>query len=79
MKNSFLKRILLLGLVGATIIIVLLAFDNQFMCSVKESNLQADIQNYATKQDPESCDNINTRIMQLESQCKSNITILDCG
>ncbi|HET6458788.1 MAG TPA: hypothetical protein VFG24_07925 [Nitrosopumilaceae archaeon] len=79
MVSTFVKRAIIIGLAGIAAIIILYAVDVSNMCPIKQINVLNDIQKYDTTKNPELCDDINNRIIQLNNQCGIEMEILDCG
>jgi len=79
MPSIFVKRAIIIGLAGIVAIVVLYSFGISNTCFIKQTDALNDIKKYELTKDPELCDNINNRIIQLNNQCKIEMEILDCG
>jgi len=79
MVNAFVKRALVIGLAGIVLIIILYVFYVSNTCPIKQINILSDMKKYDITKNPELCDDINNRIIQLNNQCGIRIGILDCG
>ena len=79
MVSAFVKRTIIIGLVGVAAIIILYVVDVSNTCPIKQINVLNDIKKYDMTKNPELCDDINNRIIQLNNQCGIEIEILDCG
>ena len=79
MKSIFVKRILVISLAGIVAIVILYSFAVTDKCPLKQIDILNDMKKYEITKDPELCDDINNRIIQLNNQCGIRIGILDCG
>ena len=79
MVSTFVKRSIVIGFAGILIIIVVYIFDVSNTCPIKQINVLNDIKKYDSTKNPELCDDINNRIIQLNNQCGIEMEILDCG
>ena len=79
MVSTFVKRSIVIGFAGILIIIAVYIFDVSNTCPIKQINVLNDIKKYDSTKNPELCDDINNRIIQLNNQCGIEMEILDCG
>ena len=79
MVSTFVKRATIIGLAGITAIIILSVIDVSNTCPIKQINVLNDIKKYDATKNPDLCDDINNRIIQLNNQCGIEMEILDCG
>ena len=79
MVSTFVKYAIIIVLAGITAIIVLYVVDASNTCPIKQINVLSDIKKYEITKNPELCDDINNRIIQLNNQCGIEMEILDCG
>jgi len=79
MISTFVKRAIIIGLVGIAAIVILYVVDVSNTCPIKQINVLNDMKKYNITKNPELCDNINNRIIQLNNQCGIEMEILDCG
>jgi hypothetical protein len=79
MVSTFVKRAIIIGLAGIAAIIILYVVDVSNTCSIKQISVLNDIKKYDITKNPELCDDINNRIIQLNNQCGIEMEILDCG
>jgi hypothetical protein len=73
------KRAIIIGLAGIVAIIVLYVLDVSNTCPIKQINVLNDIKKYDATKNPDLCDDINNKIIQLNNQCGIEMEILDCG
>ena len=79
MKSIFVKRILVISLAGIVAIVILYSFAVTDKCPLKQIDILNDMKKYEITKDPELCDDINNRIIQLNNKCGIKMEILDCG
>ena len=79
MVSAFVKRTIIIGLAGIAAILILYVVDVSNTCPIKQINVLNDIKKYDTTKNPDLCDDINNRIVQLNNHCGIEIEILDCG
>jgi hypothetical protein len=79
MKSTFVKRTLVIGLAGIVAIVILYSFATTDKCPLKQIDVLNDMKKYEITKDPELCDDINNRIIQLNNKCGIEMEILDCG
>jgi len=79
MKSTFVKRALVIGLAGIVAIVILYSFEVTDKCPIKQIDVLNDMKKYEITKDPDLCDDINNRIIQLNNKCGIEMEILDCG
>ena len=79
MVSTFVKRTIIIGLAGIAAVLILYVVDVSNTCPIKQINVLNDIKKYDATKNPELCDDINNRIIQLNNQCGIEMEILDCG
>ena len=79
MKSTFVKHTLVISLAGIVAIVILYSFAVTDKCPLKQIDVLNDMKKYEITKDPELCDDINTRIIQLNNNCGIEMEILDCG
>ncbi len=79
MVNTFVKRAIMIGTAGIVAIVLLYNFDVSDRCLIKQIDVLNDMKKYETTKNPELCDELNNRIVQLNNQCGIKMEILDCG
>ena len=79
MKSIFVKRTLVISLAGIVAIVILYSFAVTDKCPLKQIDVLTDMKKYEITKDPELCDDINNRIIQLNNKCGIAMEILDCG
>ena len=79
MKSTFVKRALVISLAGIVAIVTLYSFVVTDKCPLKQIDVLNDMKKYEITKDPELCDDINNRIIQLNNKCGIGMEILDCG
>ena len=79
MPSRQLIWIITIIVVGSILAIISYALESTNICPLQQLNLVSQIQKYDVTKDPQTCDMLNTKISQFNSQCKSDIEELDCG
>ena len=79
MVSIFAKRAIIIGLAGIAAIIFLYVLDVSNTCPIKQINVLNDMKKYDSTKNPDLCDDINNRIIQLNNQCGIEMEVLDCG
>jgi hypothetical protein len=79
MISTFVKRALIIGLAGSVAIVIFFSFTVTGKCSIKQIDVLNDMKKYEVTKNPELCNEINNRIIQLNNQCGIEMEILDCG
>lgn len=79
MTSIFVKRAVMIGLGGIVAIVVLYNFGFVDSCQIKQIDVLSDMKKYEITKDPQLCDDINNRIIQLNNACGIKMEILDCG
>ena len=79
MMNSFVKRVLVIGIAGIAAIAIFYIFEFSDKCSIQQIDVLGDMKKYEMTKDPEICDDINNRITQLNNKCGIVMETLDCG
>ena len=79
MQNRQLIWILSIITIGSILIVFSYVSESTNICPLRQLNLAAQIQKYDVTKDPQTCDMLNTKISQFNSQCKSDVEELDCG
>jgi hypothetical protein len=65
--------------VGSILAIISYISESTNICPLRQLNLVAQVQKYDISKDPQTCDMLNIKISQFNSQCKSDMEELDCG
>ncbi len=79
MVSAFVKRAIIIGMAGIVAIVILYNFEVSDRCLIKQIDILSDMKKYETTKDPQLCDELNNRIIQLNNQCGIEMEILDCG
>ena len=79
MLNRQLKWSLIVIGIGSIAIFVVSYTELSNICSLRQLDIEGEIEKYAEKNDPLTCDALNAKISQFNSQCKSDVEELDCG
>src|SRR5579863_6845996 len=79
MVSKFLKRSILIVLVGITVIVILYHLGFVNTCPIKQIDINSDLKKYDQTKDPELCSQLNDKISQFDNECKGSLEILDCG
>lgn len=79
MLNRQLKWILIIIVIGSILAFVSYSSESSNICPLRQLNIVTQIQKYDVTKDPQTCDMLNTKISQFNSQCKSDVEELDCG
>lgn len=64
--------------VGVSVIIIGILYGSGFSCGIEHATIINDSQRYEDL-DPESCEELVYRIIELNENCDTDIEILDCG
>jgi len=73
------KRFVVIGIFSILIIGIILVVNISNSCDVKYSIILDDIQKYEKNLEPEFCDDLVYKILELNESCNTDIEILDCG
>jgi ABC-type uncharacterized transport system permease subunit len=79
MPNRQLIWIISIIAIGSILIVISYSSESTNICPLRQLNLVAQIQKYDVVKDPQTCDVLNIKISQFNSQCKSDVEELDCG
>lgn len=79
MANSATKRLIAAGVFGIVIVGILYGTGIFSSCEVRHVNILNDLQKYENDLDPEFCEELVYRIIELNENCDTDIEILDCG
>jgi hypothetical protein len=79
MLNRQQKWILIITVIGAILALVSYYAESSTVCPLRQLNIVSQIQIYDKTKDPQTCDMLNTKISQFNSECKSDVEELDCG
>jgi hypothetical protein len=79
MLNRQQKWILIIIAVGSILAFISYYTESSTVCPLRQLSIVSQIQNYGKTQDPQTCDMLNTKISQFNSECKSDVEELDCG
>ncbi len=79
MLNRQQKWILIILVVGSILALVSYYTQSATVCPLRQLSIVSQIQTYDKTQDPQTCDILNTKISQFNSECKSDVEELDCG
>lgn len=64
---------------GLVVSVVIYTTELSNACTVRQINIVADEKTYDKTKDPQLCDSLNSKIYQLNNDCKSSVEELDCG
>lgn len=79
MSSSATKRLVAAGVFGIVILGILYGTGILNSCGIKHVNILNDLQKYENDLDPEFCEELVYRIIELNENCDTDIEILDCG
>ncbi len=77
--NKQQKWILIIIVVGSILAFVSYDAESSNVCPLRQLDIAIQIQKYDVAKDSQTCDMLNTKISQFNSQCKSDVEELDCG
>jgi len=73
------RNYIIFGIIGISIIILIITTGELNSCGIKHVTLLNDIQTFEQNSDPEFCENTVNKILEFNEQCEPYIEILDCG
>jgi hypothetical protein len=73
------RNYIIFGIIGISIIILIISTGELNSCGIKHVTLLNDIQIFEQNSDPEFCENTVNKILEFNEQCEPYIEILDCG
>ncbi len=73
------RNYIIFGIIGISIIILIISTGELNSCGIKHVTLLNDIQTFEQNSDPEFCENTVNKILEFNEQCEPYIEILDCG
>lgn len=73
------KWILIIIAVGSILAFISYVAESSNVCPIRQLSIAGETKKYDETKDPQTCDMLNTKISQFNSQCKSDIEELDCG
>ncbi len=73
------RNYIIFGIIGISIIILIISTGELNSCGIKHVTLLNDIQIFEQNGDPEFCENTVNKILEFNEQCEPYIEILDCG
>lgn len=79
MFNRQLKWSLIIIAVGSIAIFTVSSIESSNICSIRQLGIADEIKKYDETKDPQTCDALDTKISEFNSQCKSDVEELDCG
>ncbi len=79
MPNRQLQWTLIIITVGSILVFVSYTVESSNICPIHQLSIASQIQKYDETKDPQTCEMLNAKISQFNSQCKSDIEELDCG
>jgi hypothetical protein len=79
MLNRQVRWALIVITIGSILVFVSYVVESLNVCPIRQLNLAGEIKKYDETKDPQTCDMLNTKISQFNSECKSDIEELDCG
>ena len=77
--NKPLKWTLIILAIGSVLAFISFNAESSNVCSLRQLSIAGQMQKYDETKDPQTCDMLNTKISQFNSECKSDIEELDCG
>lgn len=79
MASTFLKRVIIVSLCGIATIVILYGAGLANTCPIKHIQVVDELKKYQETLDPELCENLVERIIDLNDQCNMEIEVIDCG
>ncbi len=79
MTSKFVKHSVLIGSAGAVAVAILYSVGLVDSCPAKHVAIISDLNKYHETLDPEFCEKLVERIIELNEECGIEIEILDCG
>ncbi|MGI0082334.1 MAG: hypothetical protein ACREAF_04940 [Nitrosopumilaceae archaeon] len=79
MTSKFVKHAVMIGSAGVVAVAILYSVGLVDSCPTKHAGIVNDLNKYHKTLDPEFCEELVTRIIELNEECGIEIEILDCG
>ncbi|HSD05211.1 MAG TPA: hypothetical protein VLB45_05600 [Nitrosopumilaceae archaeon] len=79
MTSTFLKRAIIISLCGIAAIVVLYGIGLSNVCPIKHVQVVDELKKYQKTLDPELCEALVEKIIDLNNQCGIEIEVIDCG
>jgi len=73
------RKYIIFGIIGISIIILIISQGELNLCGVQHVTLLNDIKTFEQNSDPEFCEKTVNKILVFNEQCEPYIEILDCG
>jgi len=73
------RNYIIFGIIGISIIILIISQGELNLCGVQHVTLLNDIKTFEQNSDPEFCEKTVNKILVFNEQCEPYIEILDCG
>ena len=79
MTSVFLRGTVIVVLL--TVVIVLVLYNTKLIdaCPLRQVYVTYEIKKFDQTKDPQLCDELNGKISQFDTDCKSELEVLDCG
>ena len=79
MNFSFLRITIIIGLVCICIITVFYSIGLVDSCPIKHVNVVNELKKYHENLDPELCEDLDNKIIELNNKCGIEMDVIDCG
>lgn len=79
MTSVFVKRTMIVVLCGVGIIAVLYGTGLADSCAIRHIQIVDELKKYQQSLDPELCEDLLDKIIDLNNQCNVEIEVIDCG
>jgi len=79
LSSSSTKRLVAIGVSAIVIVGILYGTGTYNTCGIRHINVINDLQKYENSLDPEFCEDLVFKIIELDEDCNIDIEILDCG
>lgn len=79
MNFSFLRITIIIGLTCISIITVLYSMGLVDSCPIKHANVVNELKKYHENLDPELCEDLDNKIIELNNKCGIEMDVIDCG
>ena len=79
MNFSFLRITIIIGLACISIITVFYSMGLVDSCPIKHVNVVNELKKYHENLDPELCEDLDNKIIELNNKCGIEMDVIDCG
>ena len=79
MNSSFLRITIIIGLTCISVITVLYSMGFVDSCPIKHVSVINELKKYHENLDPELCEDLDNKIIELNNKCGIEMDVIDCG